>query len=110
MPFTGNPRDENEWVDSAEMPEIPVNSNQYLIKAKALVLKSFNRGISADLTLNEIYIVWFAKVLGNWKALISTDKWPGMYWEVTYNGAKEESYVDCYMKSSNKAIADSELS
>ncbi len=85
------------------------DSDQYLKKAKSAVLKSFNRGIVLDLTEDEVYIVWFAKVLGNWKALISTDKWPGMYWEVTYNGAKSEAYVDSYMKSHNRVITDEML-
>jgi len=54
----------------------------------------------------ELYVVWFAKTLGNWKALISTDVWAGAYWEVTYNGAKQETYVDTYKKLSNVAIKE----
>lgn len=85
------------------------NPDQYLEKAKACVIQSFNRENSREenkLTPEDLYIVWFAKTLGNWKALISTDKWDGMYWEVTYNGAKQEAYVDGYLKSSNRVVSD----
>jgi hypothetical protein len=58
------------------------------------------------LTEKNLYIVWFCKVLGNWKALISTDVVSGHYWEVTYNGLREETYVDKYIKGSNSVITD----
>ena len=36
------------------------------------------------------YIVWKCKTLQNWKYLISSDIHDGMYYELTYNGDKEE--------------------
>lgn len=77
------------------------DSDQFLKKAKSLVVKT-----SSGFETEDLYIVWFAKVLGNWKALISTDKLSGLYWEVTYNGNKEEAYVDMYKKVSNVAVGD----
>ena len=56
----------------------------------------------------DLYVVWFCKALGNWKALISTDKFDGHYWEVTHNGAKNETYVDRYVKANNIAISSDE--
>lgn len=49
-----------------------------------------------------VYIVWFCKVLQNWKALVSTELPDGMYYEVTYNGDKEELYLDAYKKFENR--------
>ena len=54
----------------------------------------------------ETYIVWKAKILQNWKYLISTTLTDGMYYEVTYNGDKQEWYLDAYKKFENQVIAD----
>lgn len=55
----------------------------------------------------DTYVVWFAKVLQNWKALISTTLPDGMYYEVTYNGDKNETYIDAYKKFDNVRVNDS---
>lgn len=87
-----------------------VDPDQYLKKAKALVVETFNQRFqTSDMkTLPEdFYVVWFVKALGNWKAMISTDAVNGFYWEVTHNGAKNETYVDQYIKDVNRAFSDS---
>ena len=45
-----------------------------------------------------LYIVWFAKTLKNWKSLVGTTLVDGRYYEVTYNGDKDEIYLDDYRK------------
>lgn len=55
---------------------------------------------------SDVYIVWFAKTLQNWKALISTTLPDQMYYEVTYNGDKQETYIDAYKKFDNVRIPD----
>lgn len=57
-----------------------------------------------------LFVVWKAKVLQNWKFLISSTLQDGMYYEVTYNGDKKEWYLDAYIKFENKSIPDIELS
>lgn len=52
----------------------------------------------------DVYIVWKAKVLQNWKYLISTNLRDGMYYEVTFNGDKNEWYLDAYKKFENRVI------
>lgn len=54
---------------------------------------------------DQLFIVWFAKVLGNWKALVGL-KSSEDYFEVTHNGAKDETYVDAYVKRSNRSFSD----
>lgn len=79
-------------------------------KAKQLVVDFFNEEAEkADgfvLTVDDVYIVWWSKTLQNWKALVSTTVSDGMYYEVTYNGDKKETYVDAYKKWKNKRIED----
>ena len=52
----------------------------------------------------QVYIVWQCKTLQNWKFLISTDISDGMYYEVTYNGDKDEWYLNAYKKLENRCI------
>lgn len=52
----------------------------------------------------DVYIVWKCKALQNWKYLISTTLFDGMYYELTYNGDKEEWYLDAYKKFENQVI------
>ena len=51
-----------------------------------------------------VFIVWKAKVLQNWKWLLSSTLPDGMYYELTYNGDKAEYYLDAYKKFENRVI------
>ena len=79
-------------------------------KAKKVVVDYFNnrsdRTDNMQLTENDVFIVWFCKTLQNWKAMVSTTVSDGMYYEVTYNGDKQETYLDAYKKWDNKHISD----
>lgn len=52
----------------------------------------------------EVYVVWKCKTLQNWKFLISSSLHDGMYYELTYNGDKDEWYLDAYKKFENRCI------
>lgn len=52
----------------------------------------------------DVFTVWKAKILQNWKYLISSTLPDGMYYELTYNGDKKEWYLDAYKKFENKVI------
>lgn len=59
--------------------------------------------VNPNIAISEMFVVWMVKVLQNNKALISamsTDN----YYEVTYNGDKNELYVDEYIKNTNTCI------
>lgn len=56
--------------------------------------------------LDEVYVVWSCKTLQNWKALLSTTLPDGMYYEVTHNGDKAETYIDAYKKFENVCVPD----
>lgn len=50
----------------------------------------------------DTFVVWSCKTLQNHKCLISTTLHDGMYYECTYNGDKNEMYLDAYKKFENK--------
>lgn len=52
----------------------------------------------------EVYIVWKCKALQNWKWLLSSSLFDGMYYELTYNGDMKEFYLDAYKKFENRVI------
>jgi hypothetical protein len=54
----------------------------------------------------DVYVVSFNFVLGNWKALISTTLPDGMYYEVTRNSPKAETYITSYKQWEHKTIPD----
>lgn len=56
------------------------------------------------LTADDVFVVWSCKALQNNKALLSTTVSDGMYYEITYNGDKNEMYLDAYKKWENKCI------
>jgi hypothetical protein len=51
-----------------------------------------------------VYVVWQCHILGHRKWLISTTLPDGMYYEVTYNSARMEFYLDAYKKFDNVCI------
>lgn len=92
------------------------DNDQFLTKAKTAAARVLNGGNNLILTgpdyegavkPDDLAIVWFAKVLRNWKALVTTTKPDGIYFEVTYNGTTGETYVDWYEKSTNMVLLDS---
>lgn len=62
--------------------------------------------ITDDIKITEdnVFIVWSCKTLQNNKAMVSTTVSDGMYYEITYNGDKNELYLDAYKKWENKCI------
>lgn len=57
-----------------------------------------------EISSNDIFEVWNCKTLQNNKGLFSTTLLDGMYYEMTYNGDKNELYLDAYKKWENKCI------
>lgn len=75
---------------------------------KAIVVDYYNKRVDATdkkhITEDDVFIVWSCKTLQNNKALVSTTVSDGMYYELTYNGDKDEVYVDAYKKWENVVV------
>lgn len=73
-------------------------------KVIQMVIDYYRNDLELMLTPEEVYIVWKCKTLQNWKYMLSTNVPDTRYFEITYNGNKEEFYFDAYIKEINKCI------
>ena len=86
-------------------------NNMFIEMAKNAVVDYFNSTADSTdkngkITKDDVFIVWFCKTLQNFKALVSTTVPDGMYYEYTYNGDKNEAYLDVYNKWKNICIKE----
>ena len=85
-----------------------MNTDKFLDLCKAEVVKYTNDHLDEtdkkEITEDDVFMVWCCKTLQNNKALLSTTLFDGMYYEITYNGDKDEMYLDAYKKWENKCI------
>lgn len=87
-----------------------MDNGMFIDKCKSVIADYVNTHLDKSddiqLTKSDVYVVWCCKTLQNNKALFSTTLYDGMYYEVTYNGDKDEAYVDAYKKWENMAIKE----
>lgn len=81
---------------------------QWLDYCKEIVAEYANKHLDKtdgkQITTEDVFCVWHCKALQNWKALLSTTLFDGMYYEITHNGDKGETYVDAYKKWENFCV------
>lgn len=85
-----------------------MDNKEFVELCKEKVVDYNNNGInvtntksSVAITTDSVYVVWLNRTLQNNKALLSTTFTDGMYYEVTYNGDKNELYFDAYKRVEN---------
>ncbi|MCI9092741.1 MAG: hypothetical protein HFF36_02985 [Coprobacillus sp.] len=85
-----------------------MNEKEFVELCKKEVVKYTNEQLDKsdhkEITTDNVFMIWCCKALQNNKALLSTTLFDGMYYEVTYNGDKNELYFDAYKKWENKCI------
>lgn len=90
-----------------------MHNDKFVKFIKEFLVKYVNEHIDKTdgkrITEEDVYIVWQCKTLQNSKALASTTLPDGMYYEFTYNGDKQEYYVDAYKKWENICVDCSKL-
>lgn len=85
-----------------------MDSKKFLELCVNAIVDYFNNRVDKTdnkvLTKDDVFVVWSCKTLQNNKALLSTTVSDGMYYEITFNGDKNEMYLDAYKKWENKCI------
>lgn len=86
-----------------------MNEKEFVALVKKTVADYANSKLdktdSKKITEDDVFIVWMCKTLQNSKAMASTTLFDGMYYELTFNGNKQEMYVDAYKKWENFVVA-----
>ncbi|MDO5293320.1 MAG: DUF6275 family protein [bacterium] len=82
--------------------------DKFIKLCKEIVVKYFNEHADVTdkkkITEDDVFVVWSCKALQNNKALVSTTVSDGMYYEITHNGDKQETYFDAYKKWENFCV------
>ena len=83
-----------------------MGNEEFLRICKAKVAEYYNAHADVTdknypMTVDDVFVVWSCKTLQNNKALLSTTVSDGMYYELTFNGDKNELYFDAYKKWEN---------
>lgn len=85
-----------------------MGNDKFIKLCKKTVVNYFNKHVEKTdrktITEEDVYVVWVCKALQNNKALLSTNVSDGMYYEITHNGDKNETYVDVYKKWENFVV------
>lgn len=85
-----------------------MGSKEFLQLSKRIVVDYFNSHVDKtdgkQITEDDVFVVWGCKTLQNNKALLSTTVSDGMYYEITHNGDKQQTYVDAYKKWENFVV------
>ena len=87
-------------------------NDKFLDLCKKIVVDYFNSRVDKTdqkkITEDDVFVAWSCKTLQNNKALVSTTVSDGMYYEITHNGDKKETYVDAYKKWENLVVRGNE--
>jgi hypothetical protein len=83
--------------------------DRYLQQAKQLVMENYN-GHHEDeneppLRIGDLHIVSFVKTLSTWRAQVGSGVVRGLVWIVTFNGQKNEAYIEVYRKLTNTKVS-----
>lgn len=81
-----------------------MTSYEFEKAAKQALAKKLNEEYDEDFVPRDISMVWFGYILGNMKGLFIDNSVNARYYEVTYNRATDEMYIDMYTKCKNFKI------
>lgn len=90
----------NDFSDGEHSPQF---------RAKKFVADYWNEvgGGERNLSPSDIYVVWFAYILGGWKCVLSSHFWDdSSYFEITYDFKQKQMYLDHYRKVENRCLPD----
>lgn len=103
-------------MENSDKVSSVTNSMDMELRAKFLVTEYYNSrpehkdSVSKAIDISDVFVVWFCKTIQNFKMLLGTNE-PNdkLYYEVTYNGDKDEFYLDVYNQIEHKVYRPNEM-
>ena len=90
-----------------------VDSDRWMMVAKTLVAANYNQHHDIEKTdplePEDFYIIWFTKVITNWKAILGTAEIRGLLWVVTFNGLKHDAFIEVYRKVNQAPVRKEQI-
>lgn len=85
-----------------------MEDKKFMEKCTDMVIEYYNDLVEItdnyQIKEEDVYIVWMCSILGNNKALLSTDVSDGMYYEITYDNKHDKFYFDAYKKWDHREL------
>lgn len=83
-----------------------MTSSDFQLKCKNALVDILKEKYNQEYSTEDFHLVWFTKALGNFKCCMCDLKPNMRYYELTYNGNKNELYVDIYSKEHNICVSN----
>ena len=77
-----------------------MTTEEFIARCRDYVLTVAKKEFDVDAYPSDVQLVWYSKTLQNYKCIMCIPGYQNVY-ECTYNGDKEEFYIDAYEKVSN---------
>lgn len=80
-----------------------MTTEEFIARCRGEVFDIATNDLNVNAFPSEVQLVWYLKTLQNYKCIMCIPGYQNVY-ECTYNGDKEEFYIDAYAKVLNKAL------
>lgn len=81
------------------------DGTKFIKRCKEHLIEDYAQTNGVKLEEDQVYVVWSCKILNHAKVLLATSiSGDGAYYEFTYNGIRDEIYMDAYDKQRNQAF------
>lgn len=80
-----------------------MTTEEFIARCRREVFDVATNDLNVNAFPSEVQLVWYSKTLQNYKCIMCIPGYQNVY-ECTYNGDKEEFYIDAYEKVLNKAL------
>ena len=81
-----------------------MTSSGFEKEAKAQLVSAILQAYDEAYTAEQIYMVWFSRILGHMKGMFIDRGNNNRYYEVTYHSKEDEMYIDMYEKKKNIVV------